>query len=287
MIGRNKAANMRDILYRQLQPVRQRQWAVGVVRAAVWGLGGGSVAAAILGVLRLSGMLTSGGVGWGLLLGLPIVVAVSAAVWSSLKVDWLPAARAIDGHYELKDRTETALAFLRREQTGQADELQQLQLADAVQHLQRVEAKQVVPFVLPSSFHWAVVTTALAIVLLCWPTGRSQVFFDDLRLGDDRIQRLRRTRVDLRTSRRPTEQHDRQRRRDDSPAEGTRQDERHDLFRFDSLQVLHGVRELQLLQLIGLSRLLASQESQRGLGAVLQLVMPINRARRRQPIRFQ
>ena len=175
MIGRNKAANMRDILYRQLQPVRQRQWAVGVVRAAVWGLGGGSVAAVILSVLRLTGVLATGGVGWGLLLGLPIVVAVSAAVWSSLKVDWLPAARAIDGHYELKDRTETALAFLRREQTGQADELQQLQLADAVQHLQRVEAKQVVPFVLPSSFHWAVVTTALAIVLLCWPTGRSQV----------------------------------------------------------------------------------------------------------------
>jgi hypothetical protein len=44
-----------------------------------------------------------------------------------------------------------------------------------VQHLQRVEAKQVVPFVLPSSFRWAVVTTALAVVLLCWPMSRSQV----------------------------------------------------------------------------------------------------------------
>ena len=166
---------MREILYRQLHPVRQRQWVIAVLRAAMWGLGGGSLAAAVFGVLRLAGMFATSGGGWGLLLGLPIIAAVSAAVWSSLKTDWLPAARAIDGHYELKDRTETALAFLRREQTGQADELQQLQLADAVQHLQRVEAKQVVPFVLPSSFRWAVVTTALAITLLCWPTGRSQV----------------------------------------------------------------------------------------------------------------
>lgn len=146
-----------------------------MIRAAVWGLGGGSLAAAILGVLRLAGVLSTSFGGWGLLLGVPLVVAVLAAVWSSLKTDWLPAARAIDGHYELKDRTETALAFLRREQTGHTDELQRLQLADAVQHLQRVEAKQVVPFVLPSSFRWAVVTMALAIGLLCWPTGRSQV----------------------------------------------------------------------------------------------------------------
>ena len=166
---------MRDILYRQLLPVRQRQWAIGIARAAVWGLGTASVAASILGVLRLWGVLASSGSGFGLLVGIPIVAAVSAAVWSSLNADWLPAARAVDGHYELKDRTETALAFLRREQTGQTDELQQLQLADAVQHLQRVEAKQVVPFALPSSFRWTAVTTALAITLLCWPTGRSQV----------------------------------------------------------------------------------------------------------------
>lgn len=166
---------MRENLFRQLQPIRQRQRTVNVIRAAVWGLAGGSVAATVLGILRLAGTLSSAGTGWGVLLGVPLVVAASAAVWGWLKTDWLPAARAVDGHYELKDRTETALAFLRHEQVGQADELQRLQLADAVQHLQRVEAKQVVPLVLPSSLRWAAVTTALAVVLLCWPTGRSQV----------------------------------------------------------------------------------------------------------------
>lgn len=166
---------MHDVLFRQLQPVRQRQWTVSVARAAVWGLGGGSIAAAILGVLRLAGWLSATGTGWGLLIGLPIAAAASAAVWGWLKADWLPAARAVDGHYELKDRTETALAFLRHEQAGQTDDLQQLQLADAVQHLQRIEAKQVVPFALPKSFRWSLVTTALAVVLLCWPTGYSQL----------------------------------------------------------------------------------------------------------------
>ncbi len=166
---------MHEALFRQLQPVRHRQWAVGVLQAAAWGLAGGSGTAVIFAVLRLLGWISTAWAGWGLLVGLPAVAACAAAAWSWLNTSWLPAARAVDEHYELKDRTETALAFLRREQAGQADELQQLQLADAVQHLMRVEAKQVVPFVLPSSFRWAVATTALAIVLLCWPTGRSQV----------------------------------------------------------------------------------------------------------------
>lgn len=166
---------MHEALFRQLQPVRRRQWVVGVLRAAAWGLVGGSVTAVIFAVLRLVGWNSTVWAGWGVLVGLPAVAACVAAAWSWLHTSWLPSARAVDEHYELKDRTETALAFLRREQAGQADELQQLQLADAVQHLMRVEPKQVVPFVLPSSFRWAAATTALAVVLLCWPTGRSQV----------------------------------------------------------------------------------------------------------------
>lgn len=166
---------MHEALFRQLQPVRHRQWAAGVLRAAAWGLVGGSGTAVIFAVLRLVGWISSAWAGWSLLVSLPAVAACGFAAWSWLNTSWLPAARAIDEHYELKDRTETALAFLRREQAGQADGLQQLQLADAMQHLQRVEAKQVVPFVLPSSFRWAAATTALAVALLCWPTGRSQV----------------------------------------------------------------------------------------------------------------
>ena len=166
---------MHETIFRQLQPVRHRQRTASVLRAAAWGLVGGSAAAVVFAVLRLTGWNSTVWAGWGLLMGLPLAAAVAVAVWSWLNTSWLPAARAVDGHYELKDRTETALAFLRHEQAGQTDDLQQLQLADAVQHLQRIEAKQVVPFALPKSFRWSLATTALAVVLLCWPTGYSQL----------------------------------------------------------------------------------------------------------------
>ena len=163
---------MHSPIFQQLQPVRQRQSIASVMRAAAYGLTGGSCLAVVFAVLRLSGWLSSAEMGWGLLLGLPAVAAGSAVVRRWLETDWLPAARAIDEHYELKDRTESALAFLRRDRI---DDFEQLQLADAVRHLQRVEARQVVSLTLPKSFRWVFATTALAVVLLCWPTGHSQV----------------------------------------------------------------------------------------------------------------
>ena len=166
---------MRETFLQQLLPVRRRQWSVCVLRAAAWGLSGGSCAAVILAVLRLAGWLTTAWTGWGVLLGLPIVAAGVSAWWSWRHADWLPAARAVDGHYELKDRTETALALLRRQPTRTPSEIESLQLADALAHLQRVEAQQVVPFTLPNSFRWSLATAALAVVLLCWPTGHAQV----------------------------------------------------------------------------------------------------------------
>lgn len=166
---------MHEALFRQLQPVRHRQRMAGVLRATAWGLAGGSGTALIFAVLRLEGWISTAWAGWGLLLGLPTAAACAFGVRNWLNTNWLPAARAIDEHYELKDRTETALAFLRREQSGKVDEFQQLQFADAMQHLQRVEAKQVVPRVLPNSFRWVAATAVLAVILLCWPTRRSQV----------------------------------------------------------------------------------------------------------------
>lgn len=162
---------MQSPIFQQLQPVRHRQSIASVMRAAVYGLTAGSSTAVVFAVLRLLGWISSAEMGWGLLLGLPTVAAGSAVV-RRLKTDWLPAARAIDEHYELKNRTETALAFLRRDRV---DDFEQLQLADAARHLQRVEARQVVSLSLPKSFFWVCATTALAVVLLCWPAGHSQV----------------------------------------------------------------------------------------------------------------
>jgi hypothetical protein len=166
---------MRETIFHQLQPIRRRQWTVCVIRAAMWGLTGGACVAVVLAVLRLVGWPTSAWTGWSALLGLPTLVAGIAAWWSWRHADWLPAARAVDGHYELKDRTETALAFLRREPTRTPTEIESLQLADALHHLERVEAQQVVPIAFPKSFRWALATALLAIGLLCWPTRDSQV----------------------------------------------------------------------------------------------------------------
>lgn len=166
---------MREKIFRQLLPIRRRQWADCVVRAAVWGLSGGSCVAVCLAALRLAGWLATAWTGWTVLLGLPMVAASVATWWVWRQADWLPAARAVDGHYELKDRTETALAFLRRQPAEKPTEMESLQLADAMRHLERVEPQRVVPIALPNSFRWSLATTALAVLLLCWPTGRSQV----------------------------------------------------------------------------------------------------------------
>jgi hypothetical protein len=146
-----------------------------VLHTAAWGLTSGSCAAVILAVLRLAGWLTSAWTGWGALVGLPAIAAGMAAWWSWRRADWLPVARAVDGHYELKDRTETALAFLRRQPVQTPTEIESLQLADALHHLERVEARQVVPFVIPNSFRWSLASAGLAVLLLCWPTGHAQV----------------------------------------------------------------------------------------------------------------
>ena len=166
---------MRETILGKLRPVRQRQWLVSVIGAAISGGVAGGIAALVLAVVRLVGWIDTPLGGWGVLVGVPIVAAVSTAMWSWLKTDWLPAARAIDGHYELKDRTETALAFLVHKSAKAAVGFEELQLADAVHHLQKVEPNKVVPFTLPMSSRRALATTVLAVVLLCWPTGRSQV----------------------------------------------------------------------------------------------------------------
>jgi hypothetical protein len=166
---------MTDTILQQLQPVRWRQRTAYVLRAFAWGLSGGSGAAVLLAVLRLLGWEGLSWSGWASLLGVPAAAAVVSIWWSWRRSDWLPAARAVDVHYELKDRTETALAFLRRPPEAANNAIEALQLADAMQHLQQVEAAQVVPAVLPKSFRWSLASTVLAVVLLCWPTGDTPV----------------------------------------------------------------------------------------------------------------
>ena len=167
---------MRDTILSKLKPVRQRQLLVAAIQGALQGLLIGAIAAILVAILRLNqigGATTLGGVS--VLITVPLLSAIVAGMWRLMKSDWRNAARAVDQSYELKDRTETALAFLTRQDAHKAGELEVLQLADAVHHLQRVEPRTVVPVELPATWRWAAATATLAVILLGWPTARALV----------------------------------------------------------------------------------------------------------------
>lgn len=167
---------MRETILNKLQPVRRRQLLVACLKGSLRGLLAGAIVAVLMGIMRLShyaNVSTIGGMS--VLIAVPIVSAIAAGLWSVVKIDWRITARAVDLSYQLKDRTETALAFLNRQDTSRRNELEELQLADAIHHLQNVEAQKVVPFVIPASTRWGAAVAVLAVILLCWPTEESHV----------------------------------------------------------------------------------------------------------------
>ena len=167
---------MRETILSKLKPVRRRQLLVAVIKGLLRGLLVGGFVALLIGILRLAQLrnVTAFG-GMSVLISVPLLSAIAAGLWSVIKTDWRIVARAVDQSYELKDRTETALAFLNRQDARKGNELEELQLADAVHHLQKVEPKKVVPFEMPASSRWAPAIAVLALVPLCWPTVSSQV----------------------------------------------------------------------------------------------------------------
>jgi hypothetical protein len=151
-------------VYEQLRPVRARLMTLSLLRDAALGLLAASIAGVGVGVFRwmtatrispwlLAAVLIAGPV-LGLLIGL------------ARRRTWEKAARAVDLHYDLKDRATTALAFLANPNPSV---WHTLQVADAVQHLATVESRAVVPYritrVIPAAFG----TLALAVALLFVP----------------------------------------------------------------------------------------------------------------------
>lgn len=167
---------MRETILSKLKPVRQRQLFVAVIKGLLRGLLAGGFVALLIGILRLAQLrnVTAFG-GMSVLIAVPLLSAIAAGLWSVIKTDWRIVARAVDQSYGLKDRTETALAFLNRQDARKGNELEALQLADTVHHLQKIEPQKVAPFEMPASSRWAPAIAVLALVLLCWPTGSSQV----------------------------------------------------------------------------------------------------------------
>ncbi len=158
-----------DAIFRMLAGVRQRQRQrrVRAVRGAAYGLLVAAAVGAAAGALRFAGVLTVPPFAAALLLAGPVI---GAAVRLFRRPRW-EAAAAVDGHYGLKDRAATALAFLHRP----AGEWESLAIGDAAEHLSVVRAEQVVPFRWPRTLSYGLAAVAVAGVLLVWPRAATPV----------------------------------------------------------------------------------------------------------------
>jgi hypothetical protein len=158
---------MKQAIYDALKPVRARQQCQFAIRCVAAGVAASAAAGLMLGVGRLAfdWTLSPLVVGAALAAG-PVVGLLTGLV---LRRRWHAAAAAVDGHYGLKDRTVTALAFADQ---PAPTELHGLQMADAVTHLGSIQPKAVAPLKAPRGWALAAIAAGLAIAALLWPIDR-------------------------------------------------------------------------------------------------------------------
>ena len=154
----------------RLEPVRQRQQQLRALTCAAMGLFLSAVALVVFMLGRWLG-------GWQLPPALVLLVAVLGpavgyCVGLLWRRDWQGAAAAVDAHYGLKDRVITALDFLHK---PQATKVHKLAVADAMDHLERVDARQVIPSDTPQVLPVAVVSLAAAALLFMFTSLPSRV----------------------------------------------------------------------------------------------------------------
>jgi hypothetical protein len=156
---------MGKAIHFRLDPVRRRQQQLRALSCAAVGLFASAVALVICVLLRwLAGWQPSLAVIFGFAIACPTLGYIVGAFW---RRDWRDAAVAIDAHYGFKDRILTALDFLAR---PSATCVQRLAVDDALEHLDRVDARQVIPSDTPSILPCAVVSLAAAVLLLIFTT---------------------------------------------------------------------------------------------------------------------
>jgi hypothetical protein len=155
---------MKQAIHAALKPVRVRQQALFTLRCVAAGLMASAAVGLALGVTRLGLELNlSIGTAAAVLAAGPLLGLLAGLV---LRRGWHAAAASVDGHYQLKDRTVTALAFA--DQPAPTD-VHTLQMADAVNHLGTVEPKAVAPLHVPRGWSLALTAALLAAAALLWP----------------------------------------------------------------------------------------------------------------------
>lgn len=150
----------------RLDPVRRRQRWVHSLRWAAWGLVASAAVAALFALGRWLG-------GWELTVPRTLAIVLSGPIVGALaaliaRSDWRAAARAIDAHYRMQDRTTSALEFLSREDVTS---VHQLAVDDAIEHLNKVDAREVVPIQVPRALPYGV-AAMIAAALLLFVTSR-------------------------------------------------------------------------------------------------------------------
>ncbi|RPI88986.1 MAG: hypothetical protein EHM42_03815 [Planctomycetaceae bacterium] len=190
---------MNSRLHSVLAPVRWRQWLKAISSDASWGL----LAAAALTCLGALGRLAfdwnvSTAALWSLLAAGP---AIGALVGAFRPQSLHKAAVAVDARYALKDRALSALSF---QSKPAQPALASLQMADALAHLERVEAREVVSLRAPRPAAWGGAGALIAVGLLLWPVNtlveagpaaplpeilaQAEIIAEDLRKFDDLLE---------------------------------------------------------------------------------------------------
>ncbi|WP_397568602.1 hypothetical protein [Schlesneria sp. T3-172] len=167
---------MTEELRSKLQPVQRRQlfqsmstWVItGLLCGAAIGIG---CALARLAVHWLDGSWMAAAA----LIAGPALAGLAAIVLLMPRPNWVAAARAVDHHYGLKDRTESALDFASRHIPADKQAFAELQLADAMRHLDTVEPEVVAPFKAPRLLTGALVATAAAVIFSLIPLKQEEL----------------------------------------------------------------------------------------------------------------
>lgn len=159
---------LRDF-HQALSAVRWRQRLIRCAGGLIVGATLGAVAGVGIEIARLMGSPYDALVSWYAVLGAGAAGGLAALL---APISWKHTARLVDQHYHLQDRTVTALAFAQRDTQ---DSLVQLQMADAMERLQTVVARDVVPARVPKSTIGLGLTLALMIGLISVPRGNDSL----------------------------------------------------------------------------------------------------------------
>ncbi len=166
---------MTEDLRSRLQPIRRRQ----LMQAMCAWMVGGLLCGAAIGIgcaaTRLAIQWADGG--WmaaAAIVAGPLLGGFAAVLLLLPRPNWIAAARAIDQHYQWKDRTASALDFAHRRIPADKQAFASLQLADAMQHLDRMEPQAVAPLTVPRLLNGALVAAAAAIVFALIPLKQEE-----------------------------------------------------------------------------------------------------------------